>query len=121
MPEAYEFLPEKFFPRLVYGSARVRAFLLCLEPGQELAPRADSEEMMCFIVEGRAKLTIGDEVHEVSAGDFAAAGPGEVRGIEVAEPARQAAMAAASGGGLATGERCVALWVHVSAGRPDDG
>jgi len=51
--EVYEFLPDKFFPRLVYGSGRTRAFLLCLGPGQELAPRADSEEMVCYLIEGR--------------------------------------------------------------------
>jgi len=103
LPEAYEFLPGegrlpgKFFPRLVYGSERARAFLLCLEAGQGLPPRADSEEMVCYVIERRAKRPIGEASGEASAGDFAAAGPGEVRGIESAE-------------------RCVVLWVHVSAG-----
>ena len=100
LPEAYEFLPGKFFPRLVYGSDRARAFLLCLEAGQGLPARADSEEMVCYVIEGRAKLTIGEQSFEVSGGDVAAAGPGEVRGIDAAE-------------------RCVVLWVHVSAGRDD--
>jgi quercetin dioxygenase-like cupin family protein len=102
LTEAYEFLPGKFLPRLVYGSGQARAFLLCLEAGQGLAPRADSEEMVCYVIEGRAKLTIGGESFEVSGGDFAGAAPGEVRGIEGEE-------------------RCVVLWVHVSAGRSDDG
>ena len=101
LPEAYEFLPGKFFPRLVYGSDRARAFLLCLEAGQGLPARADSEEMVCYVIEGRAKLTIGEESFEVSGGDVAAAGPGEVRGIDAAE-------------------RCVVLWVHVSGKRVDD-
>jgi len=46
-------------------------------------------------------VTIGEEKFEVSAGDFAAAGPGEVRGIEAEE-------------------RCVAIWVHVSAAQAGD-
>ena len=62
LPEAYEFLPGKFFPRLVYGSERARAFLLCLEAGQGLPARADSEEMVCYVLEGRGKLTVGEEV-----------------------------------------------------------
>ncbi len=90
-----EFRSNKFMPQLIYGSDAVRAFLLCLEPGQGLAPRADSEETVCYVIEGRAKLTIGGEERQVSSGDFAAAAPGERRGIEAEE-------------------RCVALWLHVS-------
>jgi len=92
-----EFRSDKFMPRLVYGSDAVRAFVLCLEPGQGLAPRVDSEEMVCCVIEGRAKLTVGREVYSVSAGDVAAAPPGETRGIEAED-------------------RCVVLWVHVSRG-----
>ncbi len=101
LPESYEFLPDKFFPRLVYGSGRARAFLLCLDAGQGLAPREDSEEMICYVVDGKAKLRIGGDEFEVSGGDLAGAGAGEVRGIEAQE-------------------RCVALWVHLSAGGSDD-
>ena len=98
----YEFRSDKFFPRLIYGSGRLRAFLLCLEPGQGLAPRADSEELVCWLIEGRASLRIGEDVHEVSPGDFAVAAPGEVRGIEAEK-------------------RCVAVWVQVSTGSGHDG
>ncbi len=101
LPGGCEFLPDKFLPRLVYGSGRTRAFLLCLNPGQGLAPRGDSEEMVCYLVEGRAKLTIGREEHQVSAGDFAAAAPGEGRGIEAQE-------------------RCVVLWVQVGGAQVGD-
>jgi quercetin dioxygenase-like cupin family protein len=81
---------------LLYGSRRVRAFLLCLEPGQGLPARPDSEEMVCYLIEGRATVTVGDQSLALSAGDFAAAGAGEVRGIEAQE-------------------RTTALWVHISA------
>ncbi len=102
LEHTYSAPPGKFYPQLVHGSDRVRVFLLCLEPGQGLNARPDSEEMLCYVVEGRARLAIGREVFDVSAGDLAAAGPGEVRGIEAAE-------------------RCVALWVHVPDERERNG
>lgn len=101
-PETCQFRSDKCYPRLVYGSPGVRVFLLCLESGQGLPPRRDSEEMICWMIQGRARLTVGQDLFEVSAGDFAAAGPGEVRGIE------------AEG-------RSVALWVHISRRAQDDG
>jgi quercetin dioxygenase-like cupin family protein len=94
LPDKLVFSAHRFFPQLVYGSERVRAFLLCLEPGQGLPPRADSEEMLCCILEGRGSLTIGDQVMAAAAGDVAAASPGEVRGIQAQE-------------------RMTALWIQV--------
>ncbi|MFB3882664.1 MAG: cupin domain-containing protein [Armatimonadota bacterium] len=91
------FLPGKFLPELVYGSDRLRVFLLCLEPGQGLPARADSEEMVCYCVEGRANLTLGEATLPLSAGEIAAAEPGTVRGIE------------AKG-------RCIVLWAQISGG-----
>jgi quercetin dioxygenase-like cupin family protein len=101
LPELCSFRRGKFLPQLVYGSEGARAFLLCLEAGQALNARADSEELLCYVIEGRAKLTLGEDVVSASAGDFAAAAAGEVRGIEAEE-------------------RCVALWVHVAEGRGGD-
>ena len=91
------FGPGKFLPELVYGSDRVRVFLLCLEPGQGLPPRADSEEMICHCLEGRVKLTLGDESVPLSAGEIAAADAGMVRGVEAVE-------------------RSAVIWLHVSNG-----
>jgi quercetin dioxygenase-like cupin family protein len=91
----YSFASDKFLPQLVHGSDGARAFLLCLEPGQGLGPRSDSEEMLCYVVEGRARLTLGEDVLSASAGDLGSAAPGEVRGIEAEE-------------------RCVVLWVHLA-------
>ena len=102
LSDASEFRPEKFLPRLLYGSPRARAFLLSLEPGQGLPPRPDSEEAICLLLDGRAHLTVGAEVFDVAAGDFAVAAAGEIRGIEASE-------------------RCVALWVHLSAREEADG
>jgi quercetin dioxygenase-like cupin family protein len=92
------FRPAKFLPELVYGSDSVRAFLLCLEPGQALPARADSEEMVCYCVEGEATLTLGAETVRLSAGEIAGAEAGMVRGVQAQE-------------------RSVLLWVHVSKGQ----
>ena len=92
-----QFRADKFRPKLVHGSPRARAFLLCLEPGQGLPPRRDSEEMFCYLLRGKAKLVIAGEAFKASAGEFATAEAGDIRGIEAEE-------------------RCVALWVHISSG-----
>ena len=102
LPKSESFLAAKFMPRLVYGSARVRAFLLCLEPGQGLEARVDSEELLCYVVEGRAEVTVEGEALHMSAGDFAAVRAGGLRGI-------------------AAEERTVALWIHVSGMQASDG
>ncbi len=77
-------------------------FVLCLEPGQGMEPRADSEEMVCYVLEGRGRLRIGEDEYEVSAGDFAGVAAGEVRGVEAEE-------------------RMTVLWVQVSAAKGCDG
>ncbi len=96
LPDHYRFRPDKFLPTLVYGTRGARAFLLCLEPGQGLPRRPDSEEVLCYLIEGRARFArAGGEVM-LRAGDLIGAAPGEERGI-VAE------------------ERTVALWIHLAA------
>jgi quercetin dioxygenase-like cupin family protein len=102
LEDQFQFRAGKFLPKLVYGSPTARAFLLCLEAGQGLSPRQDSEEMICYLVRGTAALTIGRETFSASAGDFAAAAAGDIRGI-MAE------------------EQCVALWVHISRSREGSG
>jgi quercetin dioxygenase-like cupin family protein len=101
LSESCTFRSGKFLPELVYGSDRARAFLLCFQPGQGLPPRADSEEMLCCCIQGRARLTLGEETVPLSAGEIAAAGPGMIRGIEA-------------------DERCVLLWLHLSKGQLGD-
>ena len=102
LSDASKFRPDKFLPRLLYGSPRARSFLLSLEPGQGLPPRPDSEEAICLLIEGKARLTVGAEIFEVAAGDFAAAAAGEIRGIEASE-------------------RCVVLWMNLSERDEVDG
>jgi len=91
------FRPDKFRPALLHGSPRARAFLLCLEPGQGLDPRPDSEEMLCCLLQGRAELTVAGETITLSPGDFASAPAGETRGLRAAE-------------------RSILLYLHLSSG-----
>ena len=94
LPGLTTFRPEKFLPELVYGSAGVHAFLLCLVPGQGLPPRRDSEEVVCYVIEGRVRLTVGEEETLLEAGDLAGVAPGVLRS-------------------LAAAARAVVLWIHV--------
>lgn len=96
VPVNIAFSDERFHPQLLYGSTRLRAFLLCLAPGQRLPAREDSEEAFCYVLAGRGRLTLGDRVLTIAAGGAAAARPGERRGLEAEEP-------------------MTALWLQISA------
>ena len=62
VPVNLAFSDERFYPQLLYGSTRLRAFLLCLTPGQRLPAREDSEEAFCYVLAGRGRFTLGDRV-----------------------------------------------------------
>jgi hypothetical protein len=97
VPVNIAFSDERFYPQLLYGSTRLRAFLLCLAPGQRLPARQDSQEAFRYLPAGRGRLTPGDRVLTI-----AAARPGERRGPEAAEP-------------------MAARWLQISAGAGIDG
>ncbi len=80
LPELVTFAPDKFLPELVYGSEGARAFLLCLEPGQGLPPRRDSEEVVCYVLEGRVRVCEAEEAAELAAGDITGLPAGSWRG-----------------------------------------
>ncbi len=89
------FKADKFQPELVYGSEGARAFLLCLEPGQGLPRRRDSEEVVCYVVEGRVRVREDNEETELAAGDLTGIVAGSLRNITALE-------------------RAVVLWIHVA-------
>ncbi len=95
LPERCRFHPGKFLPTLIYGSRRARAFLLCLEPGQGLPVRPDSEEVLCYLIEGRARFLGDGGAVTLRPGDLIGAAPGAARGIEAEE-------------------RSVVLWIHIA-------
>ena len=72
---------------LVYGSPGARIFLLCLEPGQGLPTRRDSEEVVCYVLEGRVRFQRGEEALDLKSGDLAGVDPGESRSITAEERA----------------------------------
>ena len=101
LSELRKFSATKFLPELVYGSAGARAFLLCLEPGQGLPPRADSEEVVCYVIEGRVRFRRAEEELTLAAGDLAGADPGEARGVTA-------------------DERAVVLWIQIENRRVEE-
>jgi len=94
VPVNIAFSDERFYPQLIYGSTRLRAFLLCLAPGQRLPARQHSEEAFCYLPAGRGRLTPGDRPLT------AAARPGERRGPEAAEPMAARWLQSSAGAGL---------------------
>ena len=81
-PASTAFSVDRFYPQLLHGSTCLRAFLLCLEPGQALPAKEDSEEVRGYVISGRGRLRLEDRVLTIAAGDVAAARPGERRGPE---------------------------------------
>lgn len=100
--ENRQFSTRRFLPRLVHGSDRGRVFLLCLEPGQGLPVRPDSEEVLCCVIEGTVKVSVGEQTFTACAGDFLAVCAGEARGIEAQT-------------------RATVLWIHLAAPSEADG
>ena len=95
LSELRKFSATKFLPELVYGSAGARIYLLCLEPGQGLPLRRDSEEVVCYVLEGRVRFQRGDEELTLAADDLAGVNAGEARGVTAEE-------------------RAVVLWIHIA-------
>ncbi len=85
LPNLRRFSPSKAQMELVYGSPGARIFLLCLEPGQGLPARRDSEEVVCYVVEGRVRFSRGAEELALAGDDLAGAAPGELRSITAEE------------------------------------
>jgi quercetin dioxygenase-like cupin family protein len=102
LAEACQFRSDKFLPELLHGSTRARVFALCLEPGQRLDPRPDSEEAFCFLIEGTGEIHLQESVFPIEGGEFAVAPAGAARGLEAQT-------------------RCLALWVQLSSKDAADG
>lgn len=100
--ETCQFRSDKFLPELLHGSAGARVFALCLDPGQRLPLRPDSEEALCFMVEGKGTIRLGDRTYRMEGGDLAVATAGTERG-------------------LAADTRCVVLWIQVNPRDEADG
>ncbi|MDA8168828.1 MAG: cupin domain-containing protein [Nitrospiraceae bacterium] len=56
-----KFHPEKISREMIAETPEMRIALMCLEPGQELAPHKAPLRLMMYCVEGRGTFTAGGE------------------------------------------------------------
>ena len=80
---AAAFSPEKMKKVGLFETERFFLDLYCLEPGQTQKPHAhDGCDKVYLVVEGRARVRVGDEERALAAGEAVLAASGEVHGIE---------------------------------------
>ena len=77
--------PDRQFKATLFQSERLMLGLNCLEPGQsQPAHIHDAAAKFYYVVEGRARFTVGDAQVEAAAGDVVVCPAGERHGIEEA-------------------------------------
>ena len=79
--ERWSFAPERFTPVPFGGNERVRALIVCLEPGQFIPVHSPMVDVTFAILEGEGLLMAGDQLANVRAGSVAFVGAGEARGL----------------------------------------
>jgi quercetin dioxygenase-like cupin family protein len=77
------FSPEKMQKVNLFETAHMFCDVYCLEPGQaqKLHAHGDATKFY-FVVQGRARVTIGGEVRELGPGGLAWSKPGEAHAVE---------------------------------------
>jgi len=82
MPTSYRYLaglqaqlaeipPDSIVSRTLFSDGRVNATLFGFAAGQELTEHTSTKRALLYLVSGEARLTLGQDVHEASAGAFA--------------------------------------------------
>lgn len=61
-----KFYPEKIFREMLSDKPEMRIALMCLEPGQKLAPHKVPMRLLMYCVEGKGIFTVGDEEIEAN-------------------------------------------------------
>ncbi len=56
-----KFYPDKIFREMLSDKPEMRIALMCLEPGQKLAPHKAPLRLLMYCVEGKGIFTVGDE------------------------------------------------------------
>ncbi|MDA8431596.1 MAG: cupin domain-containing protein [Nitrospiraceae bacterium] len=56
-----KFSPDRIGREMLSDKPEMRVALMCLEPGQELAPHKAPLRLMMYVVEGKGTFTVGDE------------------------------------------------------------
>jgi quercetin dioxygenase-like cupin family protein len=62
-----KFYPDRIGREMLSEKPEMRIALMCLEPGQELAPHKAPLRLMMYVVEGKGTVTVGEE--EIEAGE----------------------------------------------------
>lgn len=77
------FAPDKLQKVNLFETPHMFCDVYCLEPGQSQKPHAHANATkFYFVLEGRARITLGAESRELGAGALAWAAPGESHGVE---------------------------------------
>ncbi len=82
MPTPYHFIPhlveqipdiqpDSIISRTIYQDEQIKAVLFAFAPGQELSEHTASVPAIIHILEGEARLTLGQDTYEVQAGAWA--------------------------------------------------
>ncbi len=61
-----EFYPDKIYREMLSDKPEMRIALMCLEPGQELAPHKAPMRLLMYCVEGKGIFTVGEEEIEAN-------------------------------------------------------
>ncbi len=80
--EHVAFNAAKFNPVPLGQSERVRALLVCLEPGQFIPVHHPGVDMTLLVLEGKAQVTAGENESAVEPGAVVFVKGGEARGIK---------------------------------------
>ena len=73
---------EKFYKTTLWQGEHVMLGMNCLEPGQEQKAHAHEDaDKFYFVLEGRGRFTIGDEVCEVEGGSIVIAPANVMHGV----------------------------------------
>ncbi len=56
-----KFNPDKISREMLADKPEMRIALMCLEPGQKLAPHKAPLRLLMYVVEGKGTFTVGDE------------------------------------------------------------
>ena len=81
--EARRFSAEKMQKVNLFESPRMFCDLYCLEPGQKQALHShDVNDKIYYVVEGEARVTVGEETRDLGAGQITCAFAGEPHGVE---------------------------------------
>jgi quercetin dioxygenase-like cupin family protein len=80
---AQSFDPAKMRKVNLFETPQMFCDVYCLEPGQSQKPHAHSNATkFYYVVEGRARFTVGSETRELGPGNVAWSAPGEPHGVE---------------------------------------